>query len=536
MLTTLVENWPGFRDGIMGPDLMAEMRAQAERFGTEIIQGNVEPVDSAPRPFTVTTSDAEYHAAVAHHRDRRVGAAARAAIRARAHRPRRVDVRDLRRLLLPRQADRGRRRRRLGDGGSDLPDPVRLEGHRRPSPRHAARVEDHAGQGDRQPEDRVQLEHRSRGRSLDGGKGEVTRHRPAQHSRPASVRQLPVDGVFVAIGHTPNTALFKGQLEMDANGYIITHDGTQDQRARRVRLRRRAGSHLSPGDHGGRLGLHGGDRCGAVSRRVAAASRRSAGIGLTTTVNREAGRSSRSPRRKQLSERVTRPPEPCPRRRSSVNGALSSSFVAVCRDQMLPQELGCGSGMTCWRRLRDWQQAGVWDLIHFASWIGSRAATRLIGRGRSWTVVAYAQYGGDQTGPNPTDRAKHGSKRHVICDGRGVPFAVRLTGANRSDSPEALALVDAIPPCTANGGDRGSGPTVCSGIAATMRPPFGAASGLVTSCPCWPSAAPSMGVAWAGGGGSSSALLPGSISFGACAAGMTSGPTSTRQSSRSRAR
>lgn len=34
--------------------------------------------------------------------------------------------------------------------------------------------------------------------------------------------------------------------------------------------------------------------------------------------------------------------------------------------QMLPQELGCGSGMTCWRRLRDWQQAGVWDLIHFA--------------------------------------------------------------------------------------------------------------------------------------------------------------------------
>jgi hypothetical protein len=51
---------------------------------------------------------------------------------------------------------------------------------------------------------------------------------------------------------------------------------------------------------------------------------------------------------------------------------------------------------------------------------------------------------GQQTGPNPTDRAKLGSKRHVICDGRGVPLAVQLTGANRNDSQQALALVDAI--------------------------------------------------------------------------------------------
>ena len=45
----------------------------------------------------------------------------------------------------------------------------------------------------------------------------------------------------------------------------------------------------------------------------------------------------------------------------------------------------------------------------------------------------------------PTDRAKRGSKRHLICDGQGVPLAIRLTGANRNDSQEALALVDAIP-------------------------------------------------------------------------------------------
>jgi len=115
--------------------------------------------------------------------------------------------------------------------------------------------------------------------------------------------------------------------------------------------------------------------------------------------------------------------------------------------QMLPQELGCGSGMTCWRRLRDWQRAGVWDLIHFAllDWL-ARGDQIDWSRAVVDSCSIRAAYGGDQTGPNPTDRAKRGSKRHLICDGRGVPLAVRLTGANRNDSQEALALVDAIPP------------------------------------------------------------------------------------------
>ena len=60
MLTTLVENWPGYRDGIMGPDLMAEMRAQSERFGAEVIRGIVTAVDLSRRPFVVTTSEGEY--------------------------------------------------------------------------------------------------------------------------------------------------------------------------------------------------------------------------------------------------------------------------------------------------------------------------------------------------------------------------------------------------------------------------------------------------------------------------------------------
>ena len=62
MITTLVENWPGYRDGIMGPALMAEMRAQAERFGAEMIQSHVTAVDFGSVPFTVRTTEAVYKA------------------------------------------------------------------------------------------------------------------------------------------------------------------------------------------------------------------------------------------------------------------------------------------------------------------------------------------------------------------------------------------------------------------------------------------------------------------------------------------
>jgi transposase len=87
------------------------------------------------------------------------------------------------------------------------------------------------------------------------------------------------------------------------------------------------------------------------------------------------------------------------------------------------------------------------DLMHFAllDWL---ARNNQIDWSRAVvdSCSVRAVFGGEQTGPNPTDRAKRGSKRHLICGGRGVPLAVRLTAANRNDSQEALALVDAIPP------------------------------------------------------------------------------------------
>src|SRR5262249_22271326 len=79
--------------------------------------------------------------------------------------------------------------------------------------------------------------------------------------------------------------------------------------------------------------------------------------------------------------------------------------------QMLPPELGCGSGMTCWRRLRDWQRAGVWDLMHFAllDWL-ARSDQIDWSRPVVDSCSIRAVYGGDQTGPNPTDRAKRGEQ------------------------------------------------------------------------------------------------------------------------------
>jgi transposase len=97
---------------------------------------------------------------------------------------------------------------------------------------------------------------------------------------------------------------------------------------------------------------------------------------------------------------------------------VSAGIVFVLRSgipwQMLPQELECGSGMTCWRRLRDWQRGSVWDLIHFAllDWLARKDQI-------DWSRAVVdscsirAVHGGDHTGPNPTDRAKRRSKRHL---------------------------------------------------------------------------------------------------------------------------
>ncbi len=255
----------------MGPDLMAEMRAQAERFGTEVMQGNVTKVDLQNRPFTLTFANGKSaHDRGAHHRDRRVGALARDRIRSEAVGARRVHLRDVRRLLLQRQADRRRRRRRLRDGRSDLPDTLRVQGHRRPPARLAARVEDHAGQGVREPEDRVHLGLGS-GRRPRRRQGRGHRHRRAQPEDRSAHEAAARRRVHRDRPHAEHGALHRADRArcQRVHRHALRH---RRPASGRVRRGRRAGSHLPAGDHGGRFRLHGRDRCRTIRRGLVGSS------------------------------------------------------------------------------------------------------------------------------------------------------------------------------------------------------------------------------------------------------------------------
>ena len=127
--------------------------------------------------------------------------------------------------------------------------------------------------------------------------------------------------------------------------------------------------------------------------------------------------------------------------------------------EMLPQELGCGSGVTCWRRLRDGQAAGcpLGDLGPAAP-PPARSPRRSRPARLEPGVAGFGQHpgqkGGDAVGPNPTDRGKPGTKRHVVGDRRGLPLARLLTGAKRHDSVVFADLIDAIPPIRQPNGRR----------------------------------------------------------------------------------
>lgn len=115
--------------------------------------------------------------------------------------------------------------------------------------------------------------------------------------------------------------------------------------------------------------------------------------------------------------------------------------------EYLPQEMGCGCGMTCWRRLYFWWRVGVWQKIHTLLLSQLRQRKRIdFSRFLIDTCHVRAVGGGAQTGPSPVDRRKPGSKISLLTDAKGVPIVARVVPANRNDTRETIPLLDQIPP------------------------------------------------------------------------------------------
>jgi transposase len=112
----------------------------------------------------------------------------------------------------------------------------------------------------------------------------------------------------------------------------------------------------------------------------------------------------------------------------------------------LPYEMACGCGMTCWRRLRDWQADGTWLKLHKILLDRLRGADKIDwSRALIDSSQVRAAYGGGGTGPSPVDRSKPGSKHHVVTDASGIPLASSVTASNVNDITEMAPLYNAVP-------------------------------------------------------------------------------------------
>jgi transposase len=112
----------------------------------------------------------------------------------------------------------------------------------------------------------------------------------------------------------------------------------------------------------------------------------------------------------------------------------------------LPAELGCGCGKTCRHYLRVWHQAGVWRQLH-ALLLAELNGADQIDWGRALIDASFAKApeGGADTGPNPTDRSKSGSKHHVMTDAQGIPLAATVTAANVNEVTQAFHVLADMP-------------------------------------------------------------------------------------------
>jgi len=218
MLTTEVENFPGFPDGILGPELMMKFREQASRFGAEFVTADADRVDFSSAPFGVWVGERELRA--------------RAIIITTGASARMLGLPNEQRLLGHGVSTcatcdgfffRDKPIAVVGGGDSALEEAIFLTKfaskvtliHRRDEFRGSKIMQDRALAN---PKIAV------RWNSVVGdvvGDGAVE-HVTLRDTVTGELSALDVQGLFVAIGHTPNTKLFEGQLELDENGYIVT--------------------------------------------------------------------------------------------------------------------------------------------------------------------------------------------------------------------------------------------------------------------------------------------------------------------------
>jgi thioredoxin reductase (NADPH) len=223
MITSDVENYPGYPEGILGPQMMNDFRRQAERFGTEFLSDDVTAVDFSEYPFRVSTDEEEFRA--------------RTVIVATGANARQLGLESERALqgkgvsycaVCDAAFFRGKDVVVVGGGDSSMEEAIFLTKfatrvtvvHRRDDFRASPIMVDRA-----RANEKIEFLTPYVVEEALGEDGKLTGVRVA-HLETGETRELPADGLFVAIGHDPNTELFRGQLDMDEAGYLLTKPGS----------------------------------------------------------------------------------------------------------------------------------------------------------------------------------------------------------------------------------------------------------------------------------------------------------------------
>jgi thioredoxin reductase (NADPH) len=222
-LTTLVENFPGFPKGVQGPELVELMKKQAEVFGAEFKDGNVTRVDLSHRPFSIELGDEKIEA-----RTLIIASGASAKLLGLESEKKLIGHGVSTCATCDGYFFRNKKVAVVGGGDTAAEEALFLT-------RYASEV-DLIHRRDQLRASKIMQERLMRNEKvkpvwnavvtevLDPARGEVTGVK-LKDTRTGEVSERPCDGVFIGIGHQPNTHLFRGQLDMNEVGYLKTHDG-----------------------------------------------------------------------------------------------------------------------------------------------------------------------------------------------------------------------------------------------------------------------------------------------------------------------